>query len=147
MYKYVVLLGMLGLMGCAMFNPGICDRVHSNRFPECSDPEISENFSKTAVVKENSFRLNIYNSSWNTTRVFIHCAENDRRLATMSNPIFTANTRQVIRLNGCYSIYLIVSGHGENRRSDYRSVISREDVCAEITQTMDARWGVCSART
>ena len=147
MIKSILSLSIFGLLGCAMFNPGICDRVHSDRFPECSDPEISENFSKTAVVKENSFRLNIYNSSWNTTRIYIHCAENDRRMAIMTNPTFSANTRQVVQLGECYSIYLIVSGHGENRRSDYRSVISREDVCAEITQTMDARWGVCSTRT
>ena len=146
MIKSILTLSIFGLLGCAMFNPGICDRIHSDRFPECSDPEISENFSETASVKENSFRLNIYNSSWNTTRIYIYCAENDRRMATMSNPTFTRNTRQVVRLNGCYSIYLIVSGHGENRRSDYRPVASREDVCAEITHTLEARWGVCSAR-
>ena len=147
MNKYVILFSVFGLTGCAYFNPGVCDRTLADRYPECSDPEISENFNETSIMSGNVFRLNIYNSSWNTSRIYIHCYDNDRRLATMSNPIFTANTRQVIRLNGCYSIYLIVSGHGENRRSDYRSVISREDVCAEITQTMDARWGVCSART
>ena len=147
MIKSILSLSIFGLLGCAMFNPGICDRVLSDRFPECSDPEISENFSKTASVKENSFRLNIYNSSWNTTRIYIYCAENDRRMATMSNPIYTRNTRQVVQLGGCYSIYLIVAGHGENRRSDYRPVASREDGSAEITQTMEARWGVCSART
>jgi hypothetical protein len=147
MIKSILSLSIFGLLGCAMFNPGICDRIHSDRYPECSNPETAENFSKTAVVKENSFRLNIYNTSWNTSRIYIHCAENDRRMDTMTNPIFSANTRQVIRLSGCYSIYLIVSGHGENRRSDYRSVVSREDVCAEVTQTMDIRWNVCSART
>ena len=147
MYKYVVLFSIFGLTGCAALNPGVCDRTLADRYPECSDSKISENFNDTSIMSGNVFRLNIYNSSWNTSRIYIHCYDNDRRLATMSNPIFTHNTRQIVNVSGCRSIYLIASGHGQSRRSDYRSVIRGEDVCAEITQTMDTRWGVCSART
>ena len=49
MYKYVMLLGIIGVMGCAVFNPGVCNRIGSDRYPECSDPEISENFNETKV--------------------------------------------------------------------------------------------------
>jgi len=143
MYKYVVLLSVFGLTGCAALNPGVCDRAMVNRYPECSDPEISENFNETSLISRNDFRLNIYNSSWDTTRIYIHCYDSDRRLATMSNPIFTHNTRQIVNVGGCRSIYLITSGYGQTRRSDQRSVVPREDICAEVTQTMDIRWGVC----
>ena len=129
MNKYVILFSIFVLAGCTMFTPGVCDRTPT----ECTTPE----------VHDNNFKLNIFNSSWNTSRIYIHCAENDRRLATMSNPIFTHNTRQIVNVGGCRSIYLITSGYGRTRRSDQRSVVPREDICAEVTQTMDIRWGVC----
>ena len=148
MYKYVMLLGIIGVMGCAVFNPGVCNRIGSDRYPECSDPEISENFNETSIPSKNSFRLNVYNSSWNTSRIQIHCSENDRRMDTMTSLIFSKNSRKNIRFDaGCSSIYLVAVGHGETRRSLDRTVLAREDVCAEVTQTMDIRWNVCSART
>ena len=148
MYKYVVLLGVFGLMGCAYFNPGVCDRIGSDRYPECSDSEISENFNETSIAPRNSFRLSVYNSSWNASRVQIHCSETGRRMDTMTSLIFSRNTRKNVRFDaGCSSIYLVAVGHGETRRSMDRMVLAREDVCAEVTQTMDIRWNVCSART
>ena len=148
MYKYVMLLSIIGFMGCAVFNPGVCNRIGSDRYPECSDPEISENFNETSIAPRNSFRLNVYNSSWNTSRIQIHCSENDRRMDTMTSLIFSKNSRKNIRFDaGCSSIYLVAAGHGETRRSMDRTVLAREDVCAEVTQTMDVIWGVCSTRT
>jgi hypothetical protein len=67
---------------------------------------------------------------------------------TMTSLIFSKNTRKNIRFDaGCSSIYLVAAGHGETRRSMDRTVLAREDVCAEVTQTMDVIWGVCSTRT
>ena len=147
MIKSILSLSIFGLLGCAVFNPGVCNRVGSDRYPECSDSEISENFNETSIAPRNSFRLNVYNSSWNTSRIQIHCSENDRRMDTMTSLIFSKNSRKNIRFDaGCSSIYLVAVGHGESRRSMDRPVLVREDVCAEVTQTMDIRWNVCSAR-
>jgi hypothetical protein len=130
MNKYVVLFSVFVLTGCAMFTPGVCDRT----LAECT---ISE-------VHDNSFRLNIFNSSWNTNRIYIHCAKSDRRMSTINNPTFSATTSKVVRLDSeCWSIYLIVSGFGQSRRSDSRSVLPNEDICADVIQTMDVRWGIC----
>ena len=119
MYKYVVLFSVFVLAGCAMANPGV--KIH-----------------------DNNFRLNIFNSSWSTSRIYIHCAENDRRMSTINNPTFSATTSKVVRLDsGCWTIYLIVSGFGQERRSESRSVLPNEDICADVIQTMDIRWGIC----
>ena len=147
MIKSILTLSIFGLLGCATFNPGVCNRIDSDRYPECLDPEISENFNETSIPSKNSFRLNVYNSSWNTSRVQIHCSENGRRMDTMTGLIFSRNTRKNVRFDaGCSRIYLVAVGHGESRRSMDRPVLVREDVCAEVTQTMDIRWNVCSAR-
>ena len=147
MIKSILSLSILGLLGCAVFNPGVCNRIDSDRYPECSDPEILENFNETSIAPKNSFRLNVYNASWNTSRVQIHCSENGRRMDTMTSLIFSRNTRKNVRFDaGCSRIYLVAVGHGESRRSMDRPVLVREDVCAEVTQTMDIRWNVCSAR-
>ena len=130
MNKYVILFSIFVLTGCTMFTPGVCDRT----LAECTTP----------AVHDNNFKLNIFNSSWNTSRIYIHCAENDRRMSTINNPTFSATTSKVVRLDSeCWSIYLIASGFGQSRRSDSRSVIPNENVCADITQTMDVRWGIC----
>ena len=148
MIKSILSLSIFGLLGCAVFNPGVCNRVGLDRYPECSDPEISENFNETSIAPRNSFRLYVYNSSWNTSRIHIHCSENDRIMDTMTSLIFSKNSRKNIRFDaGCSSIYLVAVGHGETRRSLDRTVLAREDVCAEVTQTMDVIWGVCCART
>ena len=119
MNKYVVLFNMFIFTGCATFNPGV-------------------------EVHDNNFRLNIFNSSWNTSRIYIHCAENDRRMSTINNPTFSATTSKVVRLDSdCWAIYLIVSGFGRERQSDSRSVLPNEDICADVIQTMDIRWGIC----
>ena len=147
MIKSMLSLSILGLLGCAVFNPGVCNRINSDRYPECSDPEILENFNETSIPSKNSFRLNVYNSSWNTSRVQIHCSENGRRMDTMTSLIFSRNTRKNVRFDaGCSRIYLVAVGHGESRRSMDHPVLIREDVCAEVTQTMDIRWNACSAR-
>ena len=119
MYKYVVLFSVFVLAGCAMANPGV-------------------------EVHDNNFKLNIFNSSWSTSRIHIHCAESDRRMSTINNPTFSATTSKVVRLDSdCWAIYLIVSGFGLERQSDSRSVLPNEDICADVTQTMDIRWGIC----
>ena len=46
MNKYVILFSVFGLTGCAYFNPGVCDRTLADRYPECSDPEVSENLNE-----------------------------------------------------------------------------------------------------
>ena len=131
MSKYVVLFSVFVLAGCAMFTPGVCDRTPA----ECTTPE----------VHDKNFKLNIFNSSWSTSRIYIHCAENDRRMSTINNPTFSATTSKVVRLDSeCWSIYLIVSGFGQSRRSDSRLVLPNEDICADVIQTMDVRWGICS---
>jgi len=95
-------------------------------------------------VHNSNFKLSIFNSSWSTSRVHIYCVENDRRLSTINNPTFSATTSKIVRLvPGCWSIYLIASGFGQSRRSDSRSVIPNEDICADVIQTMDVRWGGC----
>ena len=117
MNKYVILFSIFVLTGCAMYN---------------------------AEDHDNNFRLNIFNSSWNTSRIYIHCAENGHRMSIINNPTFSTTTSKVVRLNsGCWSIYLVVSGHGRDRQSDSRSVLPNEDICVVVTQTMDVRWGVC----
>jgi hypothetical protein len=119
MNKYVVLFNMFIFTGCAAFTPGV-------------------------EIHDNTFRLNIFNSSWNTSRIYIYCAENNYRMSTINNPTFSATTSKVVRLDSdCWSIYLIVSGFGQSRRSDSRSVLPNENICADVIQTMDIRWGVC----
>ena len=117
-----------------MLAPNVCDQTPANGYPECTTPE----------VRDDNFRLNIFNSSWNTTRIYVHCAENNRMMSTINNPTFSSTTSKVVRLgSGCWAIYLIVSGFGRERRSDSRSVLPNEDICVNVTQTMDVRWGVC----
>ena len=119
MNKYIILFSISVFAGCATF-------------------------ASSGEVRDDTFRLNIFNSSWSTSRIYIHCAENDRRMTTINNPTFSATTSKVVRLDsGCWTIYLIVSGFGQSRRSESRSVLPNEDICADVIQTMDIRWGIC----
>ena len=119
MNKYIILFSISVFAGCATF-------------------------ASSGEVRDDTFRLNIFNSSWSTSRIYIHCAQNDRKMSTISNPIFSTTTSKVVRLDSeCWAIYLIVSGFGQSRRSESRSVLPNEDICADVIQTMDVRWGIC----